>query len=84
MKQETYNQIVECKTIDEVEVILDTLKDGEDYKFVEEKIDDGCSEDDEDDYVMMRSYDFYLEGDPEGYHVRFYYGNETGEIGYID
>lgn len=62
------------ENIDDAEEIM--AKYG-DVRFVDEKIDDGC-DDGEDDYVMMRSYNV---GE---YYVRIYYGNNTGIIGYID
>jgi hypothetical protein len=85
MKKETYDQLVKCETMDEVETILDTQQEGfgKDYRFVDEKIDDG-SDDEEDPYVMMRSYDFYVEGEEDERHTRFYYGNNTRKIGCVD
>ena len=81
MKKETYNKILNgCKKMNEVEEILDNLQYGVDFAFVDEKIDDSCYDDCEDEYVMMRSYTFYLENGMQFY-VRFYYGNNTGEIG---
>lgn len=48
-------------------------------KFVDEKIDDGCDEnEDGDTYVMMRSYDV------DKYYVRIYYGDNSGIIGCVD
>lgn len=81
MKKETYNKILTgCNNMCEVEEILDRLQYGVDFEFVDEKIDDACDDDSEDEYVMMRSYNFYLE-DGKQFYVRFYYGNNTCEIG---
>lgn len=84
MKKETYNKILtECKKISDVEEILDDLQYGVDFEFVDDKIDNACDDDSEDEYVRMRSYTFYLENGKQFY-VRFYYGNNTGEIGTYD
>lgn len=84
MKKETYDKILNgCNNMCEVEEILDRLQYGADFEFVDEKIDDACDGDSEDEYVMMRSYTFYLENGKQFY-VRFYYGNNTCEIGTYD
>lgn len=44
------------------------------------KIDDGVdAEDSEDEYVMLSAFEF----DNSNIIVRVYYGNNTGEIGYV-
>jgi hypothetical protein len=43
------------------------------------KIDDGVYGDSEDDYVMMSAFEF----DDSSMIVRFYYGNNTKEIGCV-
>jgi hypothetical protein len=83
MKRETFEQLKSCQNMNEVQGILDTLTYGGDYRFVDEKIDDGC-DNGEDEYVMMRSYDFFVDGEPEEYYVKFYYGDNTLEIGNVD
>ena len=46
-------------------------------KFVDEKIDDGVTDaDNDDEYVMMRSYDLTT-NTGEQFYVRLYYGNNT-------
>lgn len=47
-------------------------------EFVDEKIDDG-SDDDYNEYIMMRSYDIDYKG--HSYYVRFFYGNNDREVG---
>ena len=81
MKKETFEQLKSCNTMDAVQKILDILTYDTDYNFVDEKIDDGCDYG-EDEYVMMTSYNFFVED--ETYYVRFYYGNNTLEIGNVD
>ena len=82
MKQETFDKLLNCENMSNVEEILDTQVSGEDYDFVDEKIDDGCDDDEDDEYVMMRSYNFFVEGTT--HYVRFYYGDNTWEIGCHD
>lgn len=62
------------KTIDEAPEILEQF--GE-VSFCDEKIDDG-SDDEDDNYVMMRSYDV---GE---HHVRIYFGDNSRTIGCVE
>lgn len=55
----------------------DILSEFGEVSFVDEKIDDG-SDDEDDNYVMMRSYDV------DNLYVRIYYGDNTREIGCVD
>lgn len=84
MTQETFNQIQSCSTMAEVDNILSTLKYGADYEEIDSKIDDGCNEDEVDEYVIKHSYRFFLEEENDATYVDFYYGNITFEIGYIN
>lgn len=65
--------------IDDVVDIL--LQDFDKVQMVDEKIDDGCTDGGEDDYVMMRSFDV-VKGD-EVWYVRCYFGNYNREIGHV-
>ena len=55
----------------------DILRQFGKVSFCDEKIDNGC-DDEEDEYVMMRSYDV------EEFYVRIYYGNNTRIISCVD
>lgn len=83
MKQETLDKIQECSTMGEVDKILATLEYGTDYQQVDEKIDDGCDEDGEDEYVMKTCYRFFIDGEDEPTELDFYWGNVTAKIGWI-
>lgn len=83
MKQETLDKIQECNTMGEVDKILATLEYGTDYEQIDEKIDDGCDEDEEDEYVMKTSYRFFVDGENEPTELDFYWGNATAKIGWI-
>jgi len=83
MKKETLDKIWNCSTMGELDKILGTLEEEKDYHFIDENIDDGCGEDEEDEYVMHTSYYFFVDGEDEEYEVDFYWGNVTGEIGWI-
>lgn len=83
MKQEIIDKIYECNTMGEVDKILETLEYGEDYEQIDEKIDDGCDEDEEDEYVMKTSYRFFVDGEDEPTELDFYWGNVTAKIGWI-
>jgi hypothetical protein len=83
MKQETLDKIQECNTMGEVDKILATLEYGTDYEQIDEKIDDGCDEDEEDEYVMKTSYRFFVDGENEPTELDFYWGNVTAKIGWI-
>lgn len=83
MKQETLDKIQECNTMGEVDKILATLEYGTDYQQVDEKIDDGCDEDEEDEYVMKTCYRFFMDGEDEPTELDFYWGNVTSIIGLI-
>ena len=61
----------------DVDAAPDILKQFGEVRFVDEKIDDGCDSD-EDEYVMMRSYD------AGEFYVRIYYGNNTRTVTYVD
>lgn len=61
MTQETLKQIQSCRTMDEVDNILSTLKYGTDYEEIDSKIYDGCLEDEVDEYVIKDCYRFFLE-----------------------
>lgn len=79
--QDRLNELLCDKSIDDAEGILAGLGR---VKFVDEKIVDG-SDDPDDDYVMLHSYDLYLkENDQEERYVRIYYGNNTRIIGNVD
>jgi len=84
MTKETFNKIQSCSTMVEVDTILSTLKYGADYEEIDSKIDDGCLEDEVDEYVIKHSYRFFLEEENNATYVDFYYGNITFEIGHID
>ena len=67
-----YNALV-GKDIADAEDILSQFGK---VSFMDEKIDDGCDdEESEDEYVMMRSYNVGKK------YVRIYYGNNTCTIG---
>lgn len=83
MKQEIIGKIQECETMGEVDKILETLEYGTDYQQIDENIDDGCGEDEEDEYVMHTSYYFFVDGEDEPTEVDFYWGNVTYKIGWI-
>lgn len=52
-------------------------------QFVDEKIDEGIDDDDTDDeYLMMRSYDFVSKDGTEKYYIKLYYGDKSEELGY--
>ena len=63
--------------IDEIVEVLKVWFD--DVRFVDEKIDDGCDESEEDDYVMLRSYDITKNG--KRYYLRLFYGDNTMLVG---
>lgn len=89
LKKEEFNKLVEkfygCDTFDEVEKLLGDLKEGDDYKFVDEKIDDGIDDEDcEDEYIIKSCYYFYVEGEDEEYSIDFCYGNNTRIMGDIE
>lgn len=81
MKQELFDKLVDCEQMGDVTEIIDTLTSGEDYRFHDSKIDDGCDDDEADEYVMKDSYSFCV--DDEWIDVDFYYGNNTFKIGWI-
>jgi len=64
------------EAVENLEMVCDSVK------FVDEKIDDGCDESEEDSYVMMQSYD--ISKDNYNYYLRLYYGDVTREIGSIE
>lgn len=66
------------KDIHDVEEILKEKFD--EVRIVDIKIDDKCNEGEEDDYVMMRSYNVSKYG--AVWYMRFYYGNNTRKVGY--
>ena len=82
MKQEIIDKLYECNTMGEVDKILGTLEYDKDYEQIDEKIDDGCDEDEEDEYVMKTSYRFFVDGEDEPTELDFYWGNVTTEIGW--
>lgn len=84
MTQETLEQIQSCVTMAEVDTILSTLIYGADYEEIDQKISDGCLEDEVDEYVIKHCYRFFLEEENDATYVDFYYGNITFEIGHID
>lgn len=68
---------------DDVNDVIECLKIWfDDVKFVDEKIDDGCDDEGEDTYVMMRSYDI-KKGD-KLFYLRLYYGDCTMTVGSFD
>lgn len=69
----------ETKYISDVEDIF--TKHCKSFRFVDEKIDDGL-EDCEDEYLMKKCYEVHLTFGK--YYVNFYYGNNTQEITYFD
>lgn len=73
IKDKIYDALI-GESIDDAKDILSEF--GE-VSFVDEKIDDG-SDDEDDNYVMMRSYDV------DNLYVRIYYGDNTREIGCVD
>lgn len=52
-------------------------------KWGDSGIDDGCDDDDEDEYVMYQSCDI-TDINNESTWVKFYYGNNTYKITYIE
>jgi hypothetical protein len=83
MKQEIIDKLNECETMGEVDKILAMLEYGTDYEQIDEKIDDGCDEDEEDEYVMKTSYRFFVDGEDKPTELDFYWGNVTAKIGWI-
>lgn len=74
-EQEIYDALVD-KNINDVEEILKGF--GDEVEFIDEKIDDGCDEGEEDDYVLMRSYQV------DKMYVRIYFGDNTRLIGNVE
>lgn len=70
---------LEGKDIDDAEDILKKFGEPE---FVDEKIDDGA-DDNENKYIMLRSYTLKLKNNEELY-IRISFGDETREISNID
>lgn len=73
-------KIYSDRDVDEVKSDIESMF-GE-MKFIDEKIDDGCDDDEDDNYVMMRSYDFTYKG--VDFYIRLYYGDCTGLVGSYD
>lgn len=68
---------------DDVDDVIDCLKVWfDDVRFIDEKIDDGCDEGEDDTYVMMRSYDIKKGNDM--FYLRLYYGDCTMTVGSFD
>ena len=52
---------------------------GTSFKVYDEGIDNGCRDDEEDDYVLYTSFE-----SERGIDVKVYYGDNTRIIGYVD
>lgn len=78
-----YNACID-EDIDEIETILS--EHGFSTHFSDEKIDEGLDDnEDGNEYLMMRSYDVRKKDDDSvRYYVRFYYGDYTQTITYIN
>lgn len=81
-----YNALVNTK-IDKFKANLkEEFKDrGVWFRSVDSKIDDGA-DNEEDNYIMMDSYDVIIGTEHFNtiYYVRMFYGDVSGEIGYVD
>lgn len=55
------------------------------FRSVDSKIDDGA-DNEEDNYIMMDAYDVIIGTEHFNtiYYVRMFYGDVSGEIGYVD
>lgn len=87
--------VVEKSLFDEIDMALGEADTLEDAKFLlaeygtivteEEKIDDGCGdEDSEDTYVMYQSVKVHLKGSSARLNVSLYYGNYSRNLGYYE
>lgn len=81
-----YNALINTK-IDKFKANLkEEFKDrGVWFRSVDSKIDDGA-DNEEDNYIMMDSYDVIIGTEHFNtiYYVRMFYGDVSGEIGYVD
>ena len=66
---------------DENDIATTLQIDEKDVELVDEKIDDGC-DDDENKYVMCRVFNIKYNG--SSYTAKFYYGDITEDVGYVD
>ena len=64
------------EAVENIEYLCDRVE------FADEKIDDGCDESEEDNYVMMQSYN--VSKDNYHYYLRLYYGDVTREVGSVE
>jgi hypothetical protein len=81
-----YNALINTK-IDKFKANLkEEFKDrGVWFRSVDSKIDDGA-DNEEDNYIMMDAYDVIIGTEHFNtiYYVRMFYGDVSGEIGYVD
>jgi hypothetical protein len=80
IEDEIYDSLVDTKYDSyEIVAILETIV-GKKCSLYDNYIDDGCGDDEEDEYVMKSCFEF------EGInlYVYIYYGDVTGLIGHID
>lgn len=84
MEKKLTRSLFDNETIDNVEGIAE--REGFISNFVDEKIDDGIDdEDDENEYVMMRSYTFTQKDNSSNrYYARFFYGDVDNIITYVE
>lgn len=81
-----YKALVNTKIDKFKENLKEEFKDrGVWFRSVDSKIDDGA-DNEEDNYIMMDSYDVIIGTEHFNtiYYVRMFYGDVSGEIGYVD
>ena len=80
-----FEEIVSSMTDKDIDDAIEIIKNTDGVRKVEmvdEKIDDGCDDNEHNDYVIMRSYNIDYKG--RSFYVRFYYGDCDGLIGCYD
>lgn len=84
MEKKLTRSLFDNEDIDNVESIAEN--EGFSSHFDDEKIDDGIDdEDDENEYVMMRSYTFTQKDNSSNrYYARFFYGDVDNIITYVE
>ncbi len=85
MKKTLFERITDAlDTSLDLESAETALKKFGTIKFVDEKIDEGIDDEDcEDEYLMLRTYDFVSKDGIEKYYIKLYYGNNTEELTYF-